>query len=187
MHARSPRYLHQPQASRLLQYCVSRGDDRGPVGRDFGSICDQIDRADAMLARLRDRVRQGTAAPEQAWPEADGPQVIALAGRDPGNRTVSLILDETSASIAVHAIAAHAADREAHAREVAQFGQNLPEGSYGRHNRQAIAARETRVAARLRAIERAYRTAIEHTAVAAPEPAALRPAGRVPDREMELE
>ena len=187
MHARSPRYLHQPQASRLLQYCVSRGDDRAPIGRDFGSICDQIDRADAMLAGLRDRARQGTATPEQAWPDADGPQVIALAGRDPGNRTVSLILDETSASIAVHAIAAHAADREAHAREVAQFGQNLPEGSYGRQNRQAIAARETRVAARLRAIERAYRTAIEHDAVAAPEPAAFRSSGRVPDREIELD
>jgi hypothetical protein len=187
MHARSPRYLHQPQASRLLQYSVSRGDDRGPVGRDFGSICDQIDRADVMLAGLRDRVRQGTAAPEQAWPNAHGPQVIAMARRDPGNRTVTLVLDEASASIAVHAIAAHAADREAHAREVAQFGQNLPEGTYGRRNRQAIAARETRVAARLRAIERSYREAIERTAVPAPESAALRPADRVPDREIELE
>ena len=186
IHARSPRYLHQPQASKLLQYSVSRGDDRAPI-RDFGSICDQIDRADAMLAGLRDRVRQGTAAPEQARPDADGPQVLAVARRDPGNRTVSFILDEATASIAVHAITAHAVDREAHAREVAQFGQNLPEGSYGRRNRQAIAARETRVASRLRAIESAYRTAIEHDTVAAPEPEALRPAGRVPDREIELE
>jgi hypothetical protein len=79
MHAHSPRYLHQPQASRLLQYCVSRGDDRGPIGRDFGGICDQIDRADVMLAGLRDRVREGTAAPEQAWPDTDGPQVLAVA------------------------------------------------------------------------------------------------------------
>lgn len=187
MHARSPRYLHQPQASRLLQYCASRGDDSARIGADFGSICDQIDRADAMLAELRDRVRQGTAAPEQARPDADSPQVIALARHDHGNRTVSLILDETSAGIAMHAITAHATDREAHAREVAQFGQSLPEGSYGRRNRQAIAARETRMAARLRAIERAYRTAIEHNAVAAPEPAALRPVGRVPAREIELE
>jgi hypothetical protein len=30
-----------------------------------------------------------------------------------------------------------------------------PEGSYGRRNRQATAARETRVAARLRAVEQA--------------------------------
>jgi len=47
------------------------------------------------------------------------------------------------------AIAAHADEREAHIREVEQFGQRLPEGSYGRRNRQAIAARETRVAVRL--------------------------------------
>ena len=59
------------------------------------------------------------------------------------------------------AIAAHADEREAHVREVERSGRNLPEGSYGRRNRQAIAARETRVAARLRAVEQAYRTAIE--------------------------
>lgn len=187
VHARTPRYLHQPQASRLLQYCISRGDDRTPIGRDFGGICDQIDRADAMLAELRERVREGSATPEQAWPDTDGPQVIALARRDPENQSVSLILDEATARIAVHAITAHAAEREAHAREVTQAGQNLPEGSYGRGNRQVIAARETRVASRLRAIERAYRTAIEHNAVAAPVPAALRPVDRLPDREIELE
>ena len=59
------------------------------------------------------------------------------------------------------AIAAHADEREAHVREVERSGRNLPEGSYGRRNRQAIAARETRVAARLRAVEQAYRAAIE--------------------------
>ena len=48
---------------------------------------------------------------------------------------------------------------------------SLPEGSYGRRNRQAIAARETRVAARLRAVEQAYRTAIDRdTAYTPPEP-----------------
>jgi hypothetical protein len=187
MHARNPRYLHQPQASRLLQYSVSRGDDRGPIGRDFGGICDQIDRADTMLAGLRDRVREGTATPEQGRPGTDGPQVLAVAKRDPENHAVSLILDEATANIAMYAITAHAVDREAHAREVAQSGQNLPEGSYGRRNRQAIAARETRIAARLRAIEHAYRTATEHDTVAEPEPAAFRPADRAPDREIELE
>jgi hypothetical protein len=187
VHARSPRYPHQPQASRLLQYSINRGDDRGPVGRDFGGICDQIDRADAMLAGLHDRVRQGTAAPQQARSDTDGPQVLAVAKRDPEGHTVSLILDEATANIAVHAITAHAAEREAHAREVTQVGQNLPEGSYGRRNRQAIAARETRVAARLRAIEHAYRTATEHDTVAAPEPTAFRPADPAPDREIELE
>jgi hypothetical protein len=54
----------------------------------------------------------------------------------------------------MHAIAAHAGEREAQVREVERSGQALPEGSYGRQNRQAIAAREARVAARLRAVER---------------------------------
>jgi hypothetical protein len=64
-------------------------------------------------------------------------------------------LAATTASTAIFAIAAHADDREAYVRDVEQFGQSLPEGSYGRRNRQAIAAREMRVAARLRAVERA--------------------------------
>jgi hypothetical protein len=63
------------------------------------------------------------------------------------------------------AIAAQADEREAHVREVERFGQDLPEGSYGRRNRQAIAAREARVASRLRAVEHAYRTANERDAV----------------------
>jgi len=36
------------------------------------------------------------------------------------------------------ALAAHADEREAHVREVEQYGADLPEGSYGRRNRQAI-------------------------------------------------
>jgi hypothetical protein len=186
--ARSASYRDQPQAPRLMQYCVSRGADLGPVGTNFASLCDQVDRADLMLTGLRDRVRQGASPPESAWPDTDGPQVLALAGRDTENRTVSLILDTTTANIAMYAINAYAGDREAHIREVEQYGQNLPEGSYGRRNRQAIAARETRVAARLRAIEQAYRTAIDRDAIAMPEPTGtLRPTDPAPDREMELE
>jgi hypothetical protein len=89
------------------------------------------------------------------------------------------------------AIAAHADEREAHAREVERSGQHLPEGSYGRRNRQAIAARNTRVAARLRAVEHAYHTAIDRdTAYRSPEPIqALRSpelqAGRQIDMEAE--
>ena len=55
--------------------------------------------------------------------------------------------------------------RPTSARSSARPG--LPEGSYGRRNRQAIAARETRIAARLRAVEQAYRMAIEHEAAQA--------------------
>jgi hypothetical protein len=64
-----------------------------------------------------------------------------------------------------------------------------PEGSYGRRNRQAIAARETRVAARLRAVEQAYRTAIDRDATSTPpEPRrALRSAERQAGRQTGLE
>jgi len=87
------------------------------------------------------------------------------------------------------AIAAHADEREAHLREVERFGERLPEGSYGRRNRQAIAAREARVACRLRAVEHAYRVAVERdTTIAPPEPAKLsRSPTHETDREIELE
>jgi len=112
-----------------------------------------------------------------------------LTRRYPETQTISLILDDTTANVALFAIAAHADEREAHIREVERSGQNLPEGSYGRRNRQAIAARETRVAARLRAVEQACRTATEHgTASRPPEPTrTFRSPERQADREMELE
>jgi len=90
---------------------------------------------------------------------------------------------------AIFAIAAHADEREAHIREVEQFGHSLPEGSYGRRNRQAIAARETRIATRLRAVEHAYRTAVERdTTFTTLEPTRARHSpDRAADTEIELE
>jgi hypothetical protein len=87
------------------------------------------------------------------------------------------------------ALAAHADEREAHIREVEQYGADLPEGSYGRRNRQAIAARETRVATRLRAVEHAYQAvAGRDTVFTPPEPdRALHPSGHAADKEIELE
>jgi hypothetical protein len=188
VHARSGTHPHRSQAVRLMEYATGRGAALGPVGQDFGAACDQIDRADLMLADLRDRARQRLAQP-QAWPETDGPRIIAIAGRDPESQTVSLILDATTANAALFAIAAHADEREAHVREVEHLGQSLPEGSYGRRNREAIAARETRVATRLRAVEHAYRTAIERNGMSVPaEPTrAPRVPGHALGREMELE
>src|SRR5204863_8791631 len=66
---------------------------------------------------------------------------------------------------------------------------HMPISSYGRRNRQAIAARETRVATRLRAVQHAYQAVAGHdTAFTPPEPArTLRPPMHATDKEIELE
>jgi hypothetical protein len=84
---------------------------------------------------------------------------------------------------------ASSGEREAHIREVELLGVRLPDGSYGQRNPQAIAARETRVATRLRAVEHAYKTAAERdTTLTPPQPAPVpRPLSHAADHEIELE
>ena len=172
-----------------MEYCIARGTDLGPVGENFGAACDQIDRADKLLAGAHARARQRGRAAEPSWPEAEGPRITALARHDPETQTVTLVLDAATASIAVFALAAHAAEREAHVREVERSGTDWPDGSYGRRNRQAIAARETRVATRLRAVQHAYQAVAGHdTALKPPEPDwTLRPPRHAVGKEIELE
>jgi hypothetical protein len=177
---------YQPQATKLLQYCAGRQDNLGPIDKNFGRACDDIDRADAMLVGLREWTQQGVRPAEKSWQET---QAIAFARRDPASQRVTLVLDAASASVAMFAITAHADEREAHVREVERFGESLPEGSYGRRNRQAIAARERRIAARLRIVENAFRLAIERDAVPSLPLSStrLRHADLMADREVELE
>ena len=129
LHARSAGYPDQPQAARLMEYCVARGADLGPVGDNFGAACEQIDRADVMLAGLRQRAANSHTDRGQASPDTGVPPAIALASRNPESQTVTLVLDSTTASAVIFAIAAHADEREAHIREVQRYGQTMPEGS----------------------------------------------------------
>jgi hypothetical protein len=190
IHARSASYADHGQAARLLRYCVARGTDLGPVGDSFGAACHQMDRSDLMLADTRDRTWHGIGRrSRQAEQDTDGPGITALARHDPGSQTVTLVLDAATANIAIYAITACAQEREAHLREVQLYSQELPEGSYGRRNRQAITDRETRITTRLRAIEHAYQTAIEHDIEpSSPEPVeSSRPPHRVGGHEIDLE
>ena len=141
-----------------------------------------------MLAGFRDRARQGIGPPGQAWPDTDGQQILALASQNSETRTVSLVMDATTASIAMFAIAAYAGDREAHVREAGQYGGKLPRRLL--LPTQPPGRRRPRDAGGCLAASRrtAYRMAIEHDAMAAPERSTPNPsAGQAADREMELE
>ena len=171
-----------------------------PAGRDAegGAICDQIDRADAMLIEMRERAereraerdlaRRSHRLPQPTSPDASGQDPMALARYDPISRTWGFILDDTTAKAAVHAITVDAFEREARTREVHQDSRQFPQNSYGRQNRRIIAAREAGITARLRAVERAYRAALDPGAIKAIGLTRTLPAmDRASDRERELE
>ena len=66
-----------------MQYCIARGADLDPIGENFGAACDQIDRADTMLADLHDRARHGRVLSERVWPEIEGARPVALGQPQP--------------------------------------------------------------------------------------------------------
>ena len=189
IHARSGNYPDRPQAARLTGYCRQPRPALGPVGENFGAACDQIDRADLMLAGLHDRIRQGQIPPRAG---------LARNRRPPDHRHGPPRPRDPDRQLhprCHHREHRHVRHRRARRRtrgpppRSRASGQNLPEGSYGRRNRQAIAARETRIAARLRAVEQAYRTAIERDATYTPsEPSrTLRSPELQPGRQIDLE
>jgi len=153
-----------------------------------GTAAELSDQSEVMLQGLRDRASQRAIVPAQPAASIHGPHIVALAGQDRDSRTVSLILDESTANLAIFAIAAHAEEREAHVREVQRYGRHCPKApTAGTTARPSLP--EKRVAARLRAVEQAYRTALERGA--APAPPGLTATSRSPERpagkEIELE
>ena len=127
IHARSGSYADQAPAARLMEYCIARGTDLGPVGENDACDPDRPRRHPCSPA-LTPAPGAAAGHREPAWPETAGPRITALARHDPETGTVTLVLDTTTASIAMFALAAHADEREAHIREVEQYGADMPRG-----------------------------------------------------------
>ena len=130
---------------------------------NFGAACHQLDRSDLMLAELRDRTWHGTSRRTRPGPaDTDGPRDHRPGPPRPRQPDRHLRPGRR------HRQHRHLRHHRPRPRTRSPPPRNpaprqaLPEGSYGRRNRQAIADRETRITTRLRAIEHAYQTAIEH-------------------------
>jgi hypothetical protein len=79
IHARSGNYPDRPEAARLMQYCVARSADLGPLGENFGATCDQI--GDDLRARVEKLVfseRQEMADTYCSWGDRYATSLIDL-------------------------------------------------------------------------------------------------------------
>jgi hypothetical protein len=91
-----------------------------------------------------------------------------MARHDADGQTVIFVLDDQTADAAIHGTTTLWKAKPTLVKSASK-SQSLPEGSYGRRNREAIIARETHLAAGLRAIERSFRATAEADAMPASE------------------
>jgi len=145
IHARSGNYPDYSQAARLMDYCTGRGVHLGPIGENIGHAYDYLYRADLML-------QTSISGPGKVSPAPNKRGQIPTDSRslprptDPENQTIGIVVDAAATNTAIFATSARRRERSPRPRSRVVRPEPA-EGSYGRRNRQAIAADETRVAA----------------------------------------
>ena len=158
-----PSHPSRPHAARLLQYAVARGNDLGPIGDDFGAVCDQIDHADAILDELRERVSKAARTPTSRRGPAREihPEPIAMARHDPVTRpSPSSSTPPPPKPPSTPSPSTPSTAKPAPARS-GSTGQTSPKAPTAEATARPSPPAKHAIATRLRAIERAYRAALD--------------------------